>query len=65
MKMPKQVRVTVYASLDLVGCKDSREFLYSEDEWNALSQRDKEEACREELFEMVEWSYDVEPAQCP
>lgn len=61
--MTKQLRITVYASLDLVGCIDSREFLHPEDEWNAMSQKDKDAACREELFEMVEWYYEEEPVQ--
>lgn len=50
--------VVVSVSTDRIGSRCDREIEVDADEWTNMSIQQRDEFCREILFEMIEWTYD-------
>ena len=57
--MTKKLKIVVNVSNDLVGCKTSKSFLIDAEEWEEMTGRDREEMCRDVMFEMIDWGYEA------
>lgn len=58
------IRVKVWIETDKVGSKCIDYLEYDEEEWESMSERERDEDCREVAFQMGEWGYQVEENDC-
>lgn len=58
--MSEKVKIRVYASTNRVGSKNETTIEIDAEEYAGMSEEAIEETCREVMFEMIEWGYEVE-----
>lgn len=57
IKQEGYVQVAVECGIGLAGCRIKDIVLVDREEWEAMSNDDKEEYCRDIAFERFEWSW--------
>lgn len=58
--MSDVITVTVYVRTDKIGSRCTREIEFDAEEWADMSESEKDEVCRETMFEMIEWGFNAE-----
>lgn len=53
------LRIKVTISTFYVGCTGSTDFLIEEEEWDNMSEEERNEMCWEYAKELVHWNYEV------
>lgn len=56
--MSESIVITVYARTNKVGSDSTRELEFDRDEWEGMSEDERQAACRDVMFEMIEWGWD-------
>lgn len=56
------IKVTISIHNGLVGCTLKRDVSFDREEWDWLTETEKDEACLEEVMNMIEWGYEVHDA---
>ena len=51
------IEVEVWCSIGLVGCKLKQRVTVDREEWEEMSDMDKEDYCRDIAFESFEWGW--------
>lgn len=54
------ITIKVSVSLGLANCQMEITFTYDREQWEDLSDEEREETCKEAMFDMIEWSYEKE-----
>ncbi|WP_323016383.1 hypothetical protein [Castellaniella sp.] len=57
------IRIKVEVSTNKVGSDDYNIVEFDRDEWNALTDAQREQYCREVMFEMIEWNWEETDAK--
>jgi hypothetical protein len=52
------VKIRVYASTKFVGSKDSTVVEFDREDWDNMTGRERDDACLETLFDLINWGYD-------
>ena len=60
MMMNDEIEITVYVNVGLVGCAKEETFTMSRQDWEGMDESEQEEICKEVMFDMIEWYYEVE-----
>ena len=55
------VEVEVWCSIGLAGCEIVEPILVPREEWESMSEKDKEEYCKDVAFESFEWGWNEVP----
>lgn len=55
--MSDVVKVKVAVSVGLVGCKRETIAEFDREDWESWDEAMREDACRDEMWEMVEWDW--------
>jgi hypothetical protein len=58
--MSDLITINVWVKTDYVGSEDEATFEIEREDWEALDERGKEEACLDVVLFMVDWGYKVE-----
>lgn len=56
--MVEMIKVKVWIKTDKVGSKCETTLPFSKEEWAELDDDDKEEACKDAAFDMIEWGFE-------
>jgi hypothetical protein len=51
------MKVTVSVSTNRVGSNTTREIEVDDEEWASMTEAEREEFCKETMFEMISWDY--------
>jgi hypothetical protein len=54
-----KVIVVVSVATPLVGSRYEMDLDFDADEWNEMSEAEREKTCREAMFDMIEWNWEV------
>ncbi len=54
-----EIKVKVTIQTDMVGSKCTDILEIDQSEWDEMTDRQKDEYCKESAFQMMEWGYDV------
>lgn len=57
--MSKEIEITVSVHLGYVGCSKAETFTMPKDEWEGMTEDEREECCKEAMLDMFEWNYEV------
>jgi hypothetical protein len=58
--MSETITVRVYVRTNKIGSECDTELEFDRDEWEAMSEQEREDACRDAVWNMAEWNYEVE-----
>lgn len=53
------IEVVVYVRTDMVGSKVETTISFDRDEWESMSNKERDDACRDEMFKLISWGYEV------
>ena len=56
----EMVRVVLFVSVGLVGCKREEIVEVPREDWDDMDEKSKDEFMRERMFELIEWGYDAD-----
>ncbi len=54
-----KIKVKVSVSTWKVGSQTETELEFNRDEWEEMSDEERDDICREQMFELIEWNYEV------
>jgi len=54
------MKITVSVRTNKVGSNSEREFEVEDEDWNSATEEEREEWCRDVMFDMIEWNYTTE-----
>ncbi len=57
--MSDMIVIEVSVSTNRVGSRCSSEFEVDEQEWAGMSEDEKEETWREDMYDLIEWNYRI------
>ena len=57
---PEKIRIKIHAETDMVGSRVERIVEWDRKDWEEMSGQEKEEAMQDELWNLIEWGYEVE-----
>ena len=52
------VEVEISVSIGLVGCRQTTTIAFDKDEWESMDDTERDKACMETMFDMIEWNYE-------
>jgi hypothetical protein len=52
------VKVRVYVGTGVVGSERSRVISFAREDWESMSEKDREEACIETMYELICWGHE-------
>lgn len=58
--MSDVIKVVVSVSTGMVGSTNKDEFKIERSVWESMSEEDRESLCRDTMFNMIDWNYQVE-----
>lgn len=53
------VEIIVSVSTNKVGSKCEETIAFDREDWESMSEQEQEEVCRDEIFQMIEWNYEI------
>lgn len=53
------MKVKVSVSTNRLGSESTRIIEFDKEEWDEMSEKDREETCLEIMYEMIGWDYEV------
>ena len=53
------IEIIVSVRTDMVGSKAETTISFDREEWEGMSEEEREAACRDEMFNLIEWDYEV------
>ena len=53
------MKIEVSVETNKVRSKCTAEFEVEDDDWNTMSDDEKDELCREHMFAMIDWDYQI------
>lgn len=57
------MRIKVWAKTNIVGSKSCHEFDIDEEEWNNMSDDERDDFCQEKLWNLIDWGYEEAPTK--
>ena len=58
--MSDEIEITVSVNIGLVGCNRSETLSMLRDEWEDMTEDEREDCCKEVMFDLIEWNYEVQ-----
>lgn len=59
--MSDTVKIKVHVSTGKVGSRVGTEIEVDADDWADMDAKERDEMCRDRMFELIEWGYEVVP----
>ena len=53
------IEIIVSVRTDIVGSKVETTVSFDREEWEGMSEEERDSACRDEIFNLIEWDYEV------
>lgn len=53
-----KITIRVYARTSKIGSDSSTELEFDREEWESMSEEEREDSAREAMFELIEWGFE-------
>ena len=55
--MAETIEIKVWVSTEKIGSECSTTLEFYKEDWEEMTDSERDEACRDSMFEMIEWGY--------